>query len=202
MLIDATIEGFRPLLMHNGQLADPLNPWAKELAALTRKKGKTDLDHEAIARAEWNGGLYYDDTAQKVTIPGDMLDAVLKEGAKKKRRGKDMASGVEVAGMEYPLAYDGPNSRGDLWAASTSTGHPIYRDRRGARVNQARVVRTRPKFPEWRLDFQIRVHTFSSLSFDDVKAALEDAGLQCGMGDFRGRYGLFRVLRFVKSADK
>ena len=58
-----TIRGIRPLLMHNGQLADPLNDYAKELSRLAHKKQKSDEDHVAVGQAEFQGSLYHDDDA-------------------------------------------------------------------------------------------------------------------------------------------
>lgn len=52
--------GKTPLLTHNSQLSDPLNPWSKKLKSITSKKKKTDADHEEAARIEWKGGLYLD----------------------------------------------------------------------------------------------------------------------------------------------
>ena len=50
------------LLMHNGQLADPLNEHTKRLKEFTSKKRKSDDDHIKIGEIEFQGGLYFDDT--------------------------------------------------------------------------------------------------------------------------------------------
>ena len=47
-----------PLLMHNGQLSDPLNPWAQAIKRITDKRKKTLADLEEVGRLEWYGGLY------------------------------------------------------------------------------------------------------------------------------------------------
>jgi len=49
-----------PLVMHNGRLADQLNPLAKRLKSLAAKRKKSDDDLMEIQRVEWEGGLYYD----------------------------------------------------------------------------------------------------------------------------------------------
>src|SRR5882757_911382 len=52
------LEGTRPLLMHSGRLADPLDPAALDLAHITAKRPKTRADLEEISRREWYGGLW------------------------------------------------------------------------------------------------------------------------------------------------
>jgi len=59
--IKLQLTGTRPLLMHADVFADPLNPLTKQHKSLTGKRKKTDDDHEAIARSEWRGGMYFDD---------------------------------------------------------------------------------------------------------------------------------------------
>ena len=55
-----TIEGTRPLLMHNGDLADPMSEGAKKLAAVSKKRSKSEDDFVELARVEFEGGLYFD----------------------------------------------------------------------------------------------------------------------------------------------
>ena len=51
-----------PLIMHNSQLANPLNEFTKAMKELTPKLKKTDQQHADIARLEWRGGLYWNET--------------------------------------------------------------------------------------------------------------------------------------------
>jgi hypothetical protein len=48
-----------PLLMHNERLADPIDPYTRWLAELTKKRTKTERDHEEIGRREFMGGGYW-----------------------------------------------------------------------------------------------------------------------------------------------
>ena len=43
------IIGASPLLMHNGQVADPLNPHAIGIAQLASRRRKTEADHRRLA---------------------------------------------------------------------------------------------------------------------------------------------------------
>src|SRR5512144_1137486 len=101
--------GTKPLLLHNVQLASPLNPYAKELKSLNSKRVKTDEDRLAIARVEFEGSLYFEDGVGPY-IPGQNVLASLIEGAKITRSGKKVERGVTVESFQCPLIYDGPRT--------------------------------------------------------------------------------------------
>lgn len=184
---EVVIEG-KQLLMHNGQLAGPLNEWTKKLKEVTGKRKKSDADHEKIMEIEFQGGLYYDDKLGPV-IPGFVIDGCLVAGAKKRRLGKTFQSCVHAADDLYKLEYDGPRDREGLWS------DPRFRDYRGVQVNRARVYRTRPKFTNWRLKFVVELFP-CELNPDDVKEAVINGGAYSGIGDFRPRFGLFNLVSF------
>jgi hypothetical protein len=68
-------------------------------------------------------------------------------------------------------------------------------------IQRSRVVRSRPKFNKWELEFQI-------LCIDErvtpaiIKQILVDAGKFHGIGDYRPRFGRFEVIKFTKIANK
>jgi len=190
------IEGIRPLLMHNGQLADPLNEWTQALAERTKKKGKTLADHEEIGRVEFQGGLYWDG---RPVVPATALDAMMKAGARLSRRGKQIEAGVEVMDDAYPLIYSGPTDRDGLWSAKDKDGKRTFADRRGVRVQRNVVIRTRPKFAAWALEFTIALWEFAAVNPKDVEAAIRDAGPAVGLFDNRPRFGLFSLASFEET---
>jgi len=49
-----------PVLMHNGQTADPLNKWSKSIKEISSKRNKVESDYEEMARLEFMAGLYLD----------------------------------------------------------------------------------------------------------------------------------------------
>lgn len=184
-----TLTGTRPLLQHNGQLANPLNPYAIELAKVTRKRGKTPEDHAQIARIEWTASLYLDDLGQgglQVVIPGENIEAMITESGRRVRKGKLTAAGVISVGP-FPLEYDGPQAPADLWAAGDQ-----WRLIKTPRVRGSRVLRTRPRFYPWAVRPTIHFEP-SILSEDDIKTIVESAGRYVGLGDWRPRYGTFEV---------
>ncbi len=176
------------MLIHNGSLADPLYSYSKMLKAVTSKRQKSDADHEKMGELEFQGSLYYDDI-QGPYIPGDMLDAAIQNGGKKKKLGKSIATSVRVLDDVNPLLYKGPRTRAELWADD------FYRDRRPVKVTTNKVIRTRPKFTDWSLEFCVELFP-CELNPDDVKQAIVDAGIYSGLGDYRPRFGLFHLISF------
>lgn len=187
--IKVTISG-TVLLMHNGQLADPMNEYTKALKVETSKKKKSDDDHESIAHAEWLGGLYHDD-AMGPYLPATMLDAMMISGARRAKLGKIFESCVRTPDDAYPLLYAGPRTKEALWS------DPRFRDRRGVKVMSARVIRTRPKFLNWKCAFTVDLHP-CELNVSDVQRAITEAGVYVGVGDFRPRCGRFVVDSFAE----
>ena len=177
------IEGIAPLIMHNGQLADPLNDYAKALKKLSGNKKKTDATHEEMARVEFMGGLYVDDDLRPC-IPGSCLEAVITEAAKEKRQGKDAKRGVICDG-NFPIKYDGPIGADELWDDKR------FRDRRAVRIKQVRIMRTRPIFKKWSADVSIS-YLPDVFNESDVNELIERAGM-VGLMDYRPRFGRFEV---------
>lgn len=183
--IGVTIEGTVPLLMHNPRLANPLDPFAIELKKLTSKRQKTEDDHAAIARVEFMGSLYYDKAAG-VYLPGENIEACIRDGAKIKKRGVKVKRGVMCQEYRVSIVYEGPRTPEQLWDMSE------FRDIRGVKTQTARVMRCRPIFHRWRATFTL---TFQPdiIDADEVRQSLEDAGQQAALGDYRPRYGRFKV---------
>lgn len=183
-----TIAGITPLLMHNGQLADPLNEHTKGLKKLSAKRNKSDEDHAELGRVEWLGGLYFNPELGPY-VPSEMIEATLKSGAKLSKTGKLAEACVVCLEERYALAYKGPRELAALLADRR------FHDRRTIRVQNSRVVRTRPRFNDWGVTFTLAL-TPGRLNPEQVKAALDDAGLYVGMGDYRPKFGRFRVTKF------
>jgi hypothetical protein len=183
--IDFHICGVAPLLMHNGQLANPMNKFAKAMKAITSKRKKTDEDYIELARLEFFGGLYADDQGRP-TLPGEVLEATLVGGAKKTKKGKDAKSAIIVDG-NFPVIYDGPKTPEALWEDER------FRYVAGVVVGQSRVMRTRPIFKTWECKFT--VHYLEEV-FDaqEVIDFVDAAGRMVGLLDGRPRFGRFEVV--------
>ncbi|TVR58955.1 MAG: hypothetical protein EA420_16425 [Candidatus Competibacteraceae bacterium] len=182
-IIEATITGTRPLLMHSDKFADPLNPLTKEHKVLTGKRKKTDEDHEAIAKSEWLGGLYID--SKGPYLPGINVESALVGGGKLSKLGTQLKRSVEVMDDRCYLQYDGPKDAEGLWNAG-------YYDSRSVKVQSARLMRYRPIFRTWACKIRIAFDP-DSINREQVLRCLEDAGQYVGVGDYRPKFGRFTV---------
>lgn len=188
MIFKVTIASLAPLLMHNGQLVDPLNEHAKVIKKLAKVRAKSDKDEVEVSRADWLGGLYYNAEIGPY-LPSDMIEATMKDGAKIRKNGKLVAACVVCNNERYPLKYKGPRDVDALMK------DPRFLDRRGVGIGARKIMRSRPRFNDWSCDFDLSI-TPGRLSAEDVKTALEDAGLYVGIGDYRPKFGRFRVELF------
>jgi hypothetical protein len=179
--------GNRPLMLHNVQLASPMNAYAKELKRLNGKRVKVDEDRTAIARVEFEGGLYLNESDGPY-IPGANVLASLIEGAKVKRAGKKVERGVLIQSFECPLIYDGPRDVEGLWGGGTSK----YVDIRPVTVQTSKVDRCRPIFHEWKIEVDLIVDE-TALDYTEFVEITQLAGKMAGLGDYRRVYGRYDV---------
>ena len=88
-------------------------------------------------------------------------------------------AGVSIEPSNIPLIFEGDY---DI-------------DLRPVSVGKARVMRARPKFEEWALEFTVsRLDTI--INIDNLKDIFNGAGRFKGLGDFRPLFGLFKVTEF------
>lgn len=182
--LEVSIIGASPLLMHNGQTADPLNAFSKQLKAVSGKRKKTDEDYAEMSRIEWHAALYVDADGELI-LPSTLLEASIYDGAKKSKLGKAFKSSVFV-NDDAKLDIGVKKKAEQLW------GDDNYRDVRGVRVGQSRVMRTRPVFKTWACTFTV-MYDPEQVNEAEVVRAIKDAGQNSGVGDFRPRFGRFEV---------
>jgi hypothetical protein len=188
---NVTIAGSVPILMHNGQTADPLNGYAKALKAISGKRKKVDADHEKMAELEWEAALYLDHSTEsrKVIVSGHVVESCIVAGAKRSKMGPAAKTALYVDG-EAQFFVGGKQVTLD-----EIKGKPEYRLAIPVKVGMARVVRTRPKFEGWSAQFTLNVMD-DVANKDDVESWIRDAGLYVGLCDWRPRYGRFKLVDF------
>jgi hypothetical protein len=177
------ITGTKRLIMHNGRLADPLDPITKDLARLTSKKSKTEADHLEISRVEWFGGLWLHEG--KPCIPAEALMATFVQAAKTQNKGPAAKVGLIVEN-HATLIYEGPHDMDELWEDTN------FRLRVGVRLRNARMMRTRPRFDDWSAEFTARFFP-SLLDPEQIVDFYKTAGFMKGLGDWRPQHGNFSV---------
>jgi len=180
------IIGSQPVMMHNGRLANPLDPYTKACKRISSKTKKSDEDYEKLSRIEWEGGLYFDERG--IFFPAENIFACLIEGGKRTRKGKEVERKVEVV-EDAILQYEGMPKRFTTSDSGLDKLAEKFRDMRMVRIKGTRILRTRPFFPKWSLEFTVE----TELDPDVLVEIVRDAGRYARLGDFRKRYGRFTI---------
>lgn len=178
------IVGIAPLLMKNGHLADPLNPYSKQMKVISAKRKKTEADFEQLAKIEFLGSLYLNSEGVPI-IPSHVIEAVGIAGAKKVRDGQ-IAKAAFFAD-DAILEYDGPKNRDELWSDMR------FRNVAGVRVGNARIIRTRPQFTKWSITIGCEYEN-EIANPEQIREWFVKAGQSVGFGDWRPKFGRFNVV--------
>jgi len=165
------IKGTRPLLMHAPTgLGD--NP--------QRRRG----EHPA-PEVEAEAALYKDPQGN-IVIPAVNVKAMLsvagrnyKISGRRTTFGAAIKAGIDIEPFYIPLKHNG-------WKV----------DIRPVVVQRNRILRARPRFDEWELEFYIINKDPQILLRDTMKRIVEDAGKWIGLCDYRPEFGLFNVEEF------
>lgn len=191
--VDVKITGIRPLLMHNGLLADPRNEFVVQMRQITSKGSKkmTEADYHERDRLEWMGGLYWSEELDAPYIPSENIERCIMDGARRSRLGKDVAAAVFLSEEKVQIQHS--LIRGKSKEELFSDAQQRFTLRRGVNVQQSRIIRVRPQIPSgWTLSFNA---TFDDTVINEgnlVKAII-DAGTFIGLGDWRPKFGRFIV---------
>lgn len=174
-----TFTGRTPLVVHNIRLANPLDPYAKAMKAITSKRTKTEDDLLELLRIEWEGGLYFDaDLGPYLPISYPM--ACLKQAGAINRLKTAVGRGVVLmagdGGERLPIEYDGPRTIDELW------GLDEHRDVRPVKIGTSRTLRSRPRFPEWTIRFTAVIDT-EIMDVDTFEGVARRAGQNIGIGE-------------------
>lgn len=161
------IIGTAPLLMHRYPMEEQTSV----------KAAKKDKIYDPKTDAE--SALYKDENG--CYVPAVMVEAAMKKAATDFKRGKSSYKDTVVSCV---LIED------DKIRLNKDTYDEI--DRRPVVVQRNRVVRSRPMFKNWELSFTINFNE-DRISSDIIKQILEEAGSSKGIGDYRPRFGRFKV---------
>ena len=194
MKVRLNITGTRPLMLHNVRLASPLNVYAKRMKAINNeikaknaRKVDVDADRLELARVEFEGGMYHDETLGPY-MPAQNILASLVGGARLTRDGKKVERGVVVSDLMLPLIYRGPRDIEGLWG----NGESAYVDVRPVVIGRQKVDRCRPIFHEWACEVDILIDP-AVIQFDEFVSVSEAAGASEGLGDYRRMFGRYSV---------
>jgi hypothetical protein len=169
------------LLQHNIRLANPLDKITKAMKKISAKRKKTDDDHVELARLEFMGGVYYEESTG-VFVPSSTWHSALVEASKRQRLGKAFKAGVIVT-QDTPLKFDGPKKPEARWKAG------LY-DQRAVRVTTSRIIRTRPVFHNWSATVTV-MYEPEIVDRSQLDDAMQVLGDQIGICDHRPIFGRF-----------
>jgi len=165
------IKGVKPLLMHAPvDIGD--NP--------KRRRG------EHLTPEEEAKQYLYTDPEGNIVIPSINVKAMLRDAGRNYKiagrrttYGAMIRAGIDIEPFYIPLKHNG-------WKV----------DIRPVVVQGSRILRARPRFDEWGLEFTIINKDPNVLLRDTMKRIVEDAGKWYGLGDYRPEFGLFKVVKF------
>ena len=187
MQLTLTLTGTRPMLLHNRRLANPTDPWTRQLKQLTGKRKKTDEDLVDIMRVEARGAVYESPDGLLV-LPTENLWRSIYDAATAFKMGADVKRALSAPpDQAEPLLIGG-----DEVKVETFLHDPENIDYRSVKVMGKRTMRARPVVKDWS-----SVHTFDLLedvidAADLVKVFVR-AGRLVGLGDWRPTWGTYDV---------
>lgn len=171
--------------MHSDQTANPLNIFAKRLKEITKKRNKTDEDHQLVAEIEFEASLYYN-KEQGYYMPSANLDASFLASGKQFRLGTAYKQAILIPN-DAPFVF-----KHQRLSPKELFNNIAYVDQRTVKVQSAKNIRTRPIFREWSCEFQVFLDE-AKMNEAEVMQVIKNAGLYVGIGDYRPRYGRFSV---------
>lgn len=180
------LTGLTPLLLHNGRGADPLDQYSKAIKAISGKKKKTEEDLEEMARLEHEQGMYLTkgkDGKLRPCLPTFVLEATAVSGAKKSKDGQRAKAGIAILKDAIIETGKDLSNLKELWKDES------YRLRAAVKVGMSKVMRTRPKFDNWSVTFEVNYNP-ELLNESDVVNFYRAA---FATGDWRPKYGQFEV---------
>ena len=184
-MMQVTIKGNCPMLMHKDTLANPLDPATKKHKDLTAGAKRTEATEMAIQKSEFMAGLYID--ADGPYLPGNNLHAAIHAASKAFKLGVKVNAALMIAEDRARLEYEGPRDAEGLYADRR------FVDVRGIRLTgNKRLMRCRPVFNDWKASFTIAFFP-DQISKAQIEKCLHHAGRIVGIGDYRPRFGRFSV---------
>jgi len=173
--INVSIKGTSPLLQHKMSIETETQLSSKTKKSTGQNKGDDPEDY-----------LYKVDN--KICQPAEhIFQAIVKRLSGYKIQGKGKKTYLEMGKGSLNVIPDMIPHENQEWEPDSRTVV--------ISATKGRVVRIRPKFNEWSLSFTIELIN-DEMPIEVIKGALDDAGREGGLGDYRPRFGRFIVTSF------
>jgi len=185
--LSVQLVGTKKMLLSNGRLANPLDPYTRDLAAISKKRNKTDDDRLNMMAIEARGGCY-ETKEGLLALPTANVWRSIYDAAKAYKLGVAVKRSLHFDDVNEPLYVDGVavDIDDEGWLQ-----YPATIDYRPVKVGTAKTMRARPLVPEgW-----VTTHRFGlnekEIDLDSLVPVLARAGSMIGVGDWRPIYGTF-----------
>jgi hypothetical protein len=199
------LEGISPLLQH--RFAGNGNN------STSKKKNSKAIAGEVDYSEEWRSTCYVNNL-QEVYIPSAHLEGALVKAAVqfkiKGKRGKTFKDLCRAAVFVDPATIPFSDGNGGTLKLpkeppvienGEGCDAPVYVDERDAVVQRNRIIRNRLAVNAgWQAQFSLQVAD-DGMPIDTMQQIMTEAGLRVGIGDYRPRFGRFRVVRFEEVSD-
>ncbi len=187
--IGVKVSGVVPLLMHKFSAAAEASLTGDVKKSVTKKDKPEEAAEEVAYRLEPQPG----EKQGRLCVPGEHVYQSMVRAASSfqvkgqgKKTYKDAVAGNVLIEPEFIPLLD-------------EHGKPVFKfeiDSRPVRIGKSRVMRHRPVFAKWSLEFTIQVLDDDSLPESVANAILVKAGETKGVADYRPRFGRFMVNKF------
>ena len=173
--ISVEIEGTAPLLQHKMSVEQEAQLDSKTKKRAGQAKGDECEDY-----------LYM--VGDTICQPAEhIIQAIIKRLGMYKIQGRGKSSYKEMGKGALNIVPEMIPHKNQKWSVDSRTVV--------IPATKGRTIRKRPRFDKWGLAFTIEIIN-DDLPVEVVKSALDDAGREGGLGDYRPRFGRFIVTSF------
>jgi hypothetical protein len=173
--INVSIKGVAPLLQHKLGLEVESQMASKTKKRDGQAKGDNPEDYLYVV-----GG--------KIVQPSEhIVQAIIKRLSNYKIQGKGKKTYKEMGVGSLGITPEYIVHKNQTWIPDVRTVV--------IPATKGRTLRIRPRFESWELDFTLQLFN-EDMPVEVIKSALDDAGREGGIGDYRPRFGRFIVTSF------
>lgn len=185
--ITLALVGLKPMLQHNGRLANPLDGYTRALKALSGQRRKTDSDIVEMMQIEARGSAYETEDGL-LGIPTAAVWRCIQQAATAFKLGKDIERGLLTDEVIEPITIDGKT-----WSVDKYLEREDAIDFRSVRVSTSRTMRARVRVPrDWSSTHTMELDE-EVIDLRNLQPVFERAGRYIGLGDWRPRFGTFAL---------
>lgn len=208
-IIEVQLQGTTDLLLHSSAGMNPKNQINKTIGSIVNRKGKAKTEYvlASMEKADWlNSGVWATEGRCYLqgedflfegygnpAVPTEYLIKSIQEAAKASKMGKQVSQSVTQADDALIiLDYEGTKDASEMW----KDPYGRFVDCRSARIGTSRIMRNRVRIPSGYVGVASILVNTSLIDVDSVKDFIVDAGCRIGIGDYRVKFGKFKVLQF------